>query len=425
MTVSADLERVWREEWGRLLALLVARYRRLDLAEDALADAFEAAARVWPAEGRPVNPAAWLLTAARRRAVDRQRAEAVAARKEPLLLVEAATVERAQRIMADSGEVVVSDELARLVFLCAHPALAPESAGALALRLVLGVSTADIARLYLTSEATVAARITRAKRKIGAVGIPFQVPSAPELPQRVETVARVAYLAFTAGYAAPSGAELHRPESAGEAIRLVRVVRRVLPGHRVLDVLLALMLLQHSRRDSRVSGDGGVILLGEQDRTRWHTDEIDEAVALLDDVLVAPESLLGWTAELALQGAIAACHATARVAADTDWAQIALLYARLDDLTGSPIVRLNRAVAVAEADGPNAGLALLDGLDDALPRSHRLAAVRAELLVRAGRPHQARTAYEEAIELCDNAIERDHLKRRQSALPLPTDPGWR
>ncbi len=403
---------VWRDEWGRLLALLVAQYRRLDVAEDGLGDAFESAARVWPRDGVPTNPAAWLLTAARRRVIDRLRTEAVAARTLPALAVEADLQERAERTMADAGEVVV-DERLRLVLLCAHPSLAPEAAAALTLRLVLGVSTEDIARLFLVSTPTMAARLTRARKRLA--GAAFDLPSGPALVERVAAVAAIARLAFTSGYAPGSGADVLRAGVAGEAIRLVRVLRTTLavagadlPDElaRELDALLALMLLQHARRDARVRQDAGrarLVLLPDQDRSRWHADEIGEALDLLGPHVLAPGS------PYLLEALIAAEHAVAPTAEATDWLRIAARYAELEDLTGSPVVRLNRAVAVAEADGPLAGLALLDDLD--LP-GHRLPAVRAELLRQAGRDAEAHAAFRRALELCGNEAERAHLEER-------------
>jgi RNA polymerase sigma-70 factor (ECF subfamily) len=401
------LETLLREEWGRLLALLVAQYRRLDLAEDGLGDAFEAAARTWPRDGEPANAPAWLLTAARRRILDRLRAEAVAARKLPLLAVEAGLTEEAQRTMADAGEPVV-DERLRLVLLCAHPSLPAEAAAALTLRLVLGVATEDIARLFLVSTPTMAARLTRARKRLA--GERFAVPSGRELAERVATVADVAYLAFTAGYAPGSGADVLRADVAAEAIRLVRLLRSLLaadfPGHPELDALLALMLIQHSRRDARVR-DGRLVLLPEQDRRLWHLDEEAEALTLLTPLVAAPPT------PYLLQALIAAEHALARTADATDWPRIADRYRELEELTGSPVVRLNRAVAVAEADGPHAGLRLLEGLS--LP-GHRLPAARAELLARAGEPEAARASYDEAIGRCANAAERAHLEERRDRL---------
>ena len=402
-----ELDRAWREEWGRLLALLVAGFRRLDLAEDGLADAFEAAARTWPRDGVPTNPPAWLLTAARRRILDRLRSEAVACRTLPRLAMESELTEEAQRVMADDGEGLV-DERLRLVLLCAHPSLAPDAAAALTLRLVLGVSTHDIARLFLVSTPTMAARLTRARKRLA--GESFAVPTGAELERRVATVADVAYLAFTAGYAPGSGTDVVRAAEAGEAIRLVRVVRGLLPrgfaGAPDVDALLALMLMQHARRDARVD-DGALVLLPDQDRTRWHTDEIDEAIELL-----RPQLLRDSTPYL-LQALIAAEHAIASSAERTDWSRIAQWYAALEALAPSPVVRLNRAIAVAEADGPLVGLRLLDGLE--LP-GHRLAGARAELLARSGDVAAALTSYDEAIGRCDNEAERAHLLERRGML---------
>ena len=413
MTAEASLEAAYREHWGRLLALLVGQYRRLDLAEDALSDAFEAAARHWPADGVPANPPAWLLTAARRRAVDRLRAEAVAVRKEPLLVVDAEHAAAAARVMADGGNVV-DDDLLRLVLLCAHPTLAPESASALSLRLVLGVSTGDLARLFLVPEPTMAARLTRARKRLAAEGANFGIPSATDLPDRLAVVGQVAYLAFTAGYAPGSGPDLLRADLAGEAVRLAGVVHHLLPDQPLPTALLALMLLQHSRRDARIAADGRLVLLPDQDRTRWRTDEIATALDLLAPLVNA--DLQGEARSYLLQALIAAEHATAARAEDTDWTRIAALYAELETHTGSPVVRLNRAVAVAEASGPEAGLSLLEGLDGALPGGHRLPAARAELLLRAGRRHEATREFEVAISRCANDVERAHLERRQADL---------
>jgi RNA polymerase sigma-70 factor (ECF subfamily) len=385
-----------------LLALRVARYRRLDLAEDGLGDAFEAATRTWPADGTPANPSAWLLTAARNRILARLRAEAVAARKLPVLAVEAELTEEAQRVMVDSGDLGVSayDERLRLVLLCAHPTLSPESAAALSLRLVMGVATEDIARLFLVPIPTMAARLTRARKRLAQEA--FELPPGPELEQRLTLAMDVAYLAFTAGYAPGSGADVLRPDQAAAAVRLARVLREVAPAGVELDSLLALMLLQHSRRDARVDARGELVLLPDQDRRRWHDDEIAEALALLTPWAHAPGT------PYLLQALIAAEHSIATEAADTDWPRISEHYRELDDLTGSPVVRLNRAVAVAEADGPHAGLALLDDLD--LP-GHRLPAVRGQLLLRLGRGDEAAAELRRAIDLCANEAERSGLRR--------------
>jgi RNA polymerase sigma-70 factor (ECF subfamily) len=401
------LERVVREEWGRLVALLLAQFRRLDLVEDALAEAVAAAQSRWPQDGEPDNPSAWLVTAARRRILDRLRAEAMAARKEPLLTVEA---ERRSRVgvMADAGDVV-DDDLLRLVLMCAHPALPPEGASALSLRLVMGISTADVARLFLVPEATMAARITRAKKKIVTAGIPFTIPGREAIGERLDVVGHTAYLAFTAGYAPGSGPDLLRAELAGEAIRLARVAHTLHPTP-ALGHLIALMMLQHSRRDARVGPDGSLVLLPDQDRLLWHHDEIAEALTLLGST----EPGTGAVAQsYRLQARIAAEHATSPSPAATRWDRIASLYAVLEQVSASPAVRLARAVAVAEADGPRAGLALLDDVD--LP-GHRLPAVRGELLARAGDAGAAREHLSRAIALCDNEVERAHLTSRLDAL---------
>ena len=404
-----------REEWGRLVSLLLARFRRLDLVEDALADAVETAARRWPRDGVPDNPAGWLHTAARRRILDRFRAEAMAQRKVPLLVVEGeGDAHRTGGVRADPGDLV-EDDLLRLVLMCSHPALDPAAGSALTLRLVLGVGTADVARLFLVPEPTMAARITRAKKKIVAAGIPFAVPSAGELPERLDVVAQTAYLAFTAGYAPGSGPDAVRTELAGEAVRLVRVVLALRPGEPVLTALLALMLLQHSRRDARVDRAGAIVLLPDQDRSRWHRGDVDEALALLaSPALTGPVTV--QTAGYAVQARIAAEHATAPDAASTRWDRIVAHYDTLLSLAPTPSAQLARAVAVAEAQGPRAGLALLDGLDDLLPHSHRLPAVRAELLGRAGDDDGAQAAYDLAIERCANDAERALLERRRAAL---------
>lgn len=411
--VGEVLERVLREEWGRLTSLLLAQFRRLDLVEDALGDAVEAAARRWPQDGPPDNPPAWLLTTARRRILDRFRAESMAHRKVPLLVTDAERRQESGRAMADPGDLIEDDRL-RLVLMCTHPALAPEAASALALRLVLGVSTHDIGRLFLVPEPTVAARITRAKKKVVEAGIPFAVPAADVLPQRLETVAQTAYLAFTAGYAPGSGPDLLRADLAGEAIRLVRVVRDLCPGEPATTALLALMLLQHSRRDARVGPDGRLVLLADQDRGRWRRDEIDEGLALLADPVLTG-SVSPVAASYALQARIAAEHAGAARPEDTRWDRIVGHYDVLIHLGGSPSARLARAVAVAEASGAEAGLAALEGIE--IPGSHRVAAVRAELQSRCGDVASARASYDEAIEACRNDAERAHLIERQRALP--------
>nr|WP_306439304.1 DUF6596 domain-containing protein [Nocardioides antri] len=326
------------------------------------------------------------------------------ARSMPLLAVEAELTEQAQRAMADPGDELL-DERLRLVLLCAHPRLSREAAAALTLRLVLGISTEDVARLFLQSTATMAARLTRARKKLA--GETFAVPSGADLVDRVGVVADVAYLAFTAGYAPGSGSDVVRADLAGEAIRLVRVLRTLLPyDDQELAALQALMLFQHSRRDARVA-DGALVLLPDQDRSRWHHDEILEAVDILRPLTAAPP------APYLLQALIAAEHAVAASSDTTAWNRIVARYDELLALRDSPVVRLARAIAVAEANGPEAGLAALEGV--AL-RGHRLPAARAELLARTGDPEAARASYDAAIALCGNAAERAHLERRRALL---------
>ena len=413
MTPDEALAATVREEWGRLVALLLAQFRRLDLVEDALGDAVEAGARTWPRDGVPDRPAAWLLTAARRRVLDRLRAEAMAARTRPLLVVDAEVAAALGSVRADPGDLV-DDDVLRLVLMCCHPALAPEVASALALRLVVGVTTADIARLFLVPEPTMAARVTRGKRKIVTAGIPFGVPDASALPERLGVVAQVAYLAFTAGYAPGSGPDLLRADLSGEAVRLVRVTLALRPDEPVLRALLALLLLQHSRRDARVGDDGRLVLLPDQDRSRWRLDEVAEALDLLQGMPGAVTSPLAESYRL--QAYVAAEHATAVTASDTRWDRVCEHYAALVALNPSPAVRLAAAVALAERDGPRAGLRALDDLDGALPHSHRLPAVRGELLARAGEPRAAVEALDVAIGRCGNDVEREHLTRRRDEL---------
>ncbi len=410
---SVTLGEIFRDEWGRLLARLVAQFRRLDLAEDGLSDAFLAATTCWPADGMPGNPAGWLLTTARRKILDRLRGEATAARKEPLLTVDAQLQQQAQRVMADVGEEL-GDERLRLMFLCAHPALAPDAAAALTLRLVVGVATADIAAVFHTTEPTMAARLTRAKRTVARSGGHFVVPAGAELAPRLATVCRIVYLAFTTAYAPARGSEVTRAAVAGEAVRLGRLLMALRPEPPEARALLALMLLQHSRRDARTDATGRLVLLPDQDRSRWSADEIGEGLALLEPMLSGSWS--GLAAEYFLQALIAAEHVVAPHAEDTRWDRIAGHYTELEALTGSPVVRLNRAVAVAETEGPAAGLALLDGLDAALSRSHRLAGARAALLADLGQVEAARQAYASALRLCRNDLEAEHLRGRLAAL---------
>lgn len=405
-------------EWGRLLSLLVGRFRDLDLAEEALATALERAARTWPETGEPDQPAAWVLAVARRCALDELKSREVRRRRLPDLVVEHEawgqrhrTAEE-DRAMDDWADADTADDRARMLFMTCHPALAADAQLALALRFVLGLPTKEVARLCLVSEPTMAARLTRAKHKIVASGIPFAVPPAARLAERTDAVARAIYLGFTAGYAPGASATLLNLELADEALRLARLLVHLVPHQATPRALLALLLAQHARRDARVDAGGRLVLLDDQDRIRWRHDEIAEAASLLHGL--RPQTTFG--AELDLQARIGLLHDTAPTPEATDWASISALYARLEELTGNPVVRLNRAVAVAEADGPEAGLRLLEGLDDDLPRSHRLPAVRGELLARAKRPAAAASQLRLALERCTNDVERAHLASRLTDL---------
>ena len=381
-----------------------------------MAEAFAVAAARWPVEGPPANPPAWLMTAARHKILDRLRTEAVAARKEPLLLVDAAIQADARRQLDDPGidpGGTMPDERLRLIFVCAHPTLSVESATALTLRLVLGVSTADLAKLFLVSEVAMSARLTRAKRSLAASSVSFTVPEGAELTERLGAVTAVIYLAFTAGYAPVSGADVTRVDVAGEAIRLARLLRELLPRPE-FDALLALLVLQHSRRGARADAAGRLVLLPDQDRSRWRSDEIAEGLDLVARLDHA--ELSGLLGEYTLQARIAAEHARALTSEETRWERIAQHYAELEALSGSPVVRLNRAVAVAQAEGPQAGLRLLEGLEERLPRHHQAAGVRARLLADAGRIDEARVAYEQALRWCRNDAQAVELRRQLTAL---------
>lgn len=400
------IEEVYRAEWGRLLSLLVARTRRLDLAEDALGEAFALAADRWPCGGLPTNPAAWLYTTAYRQVIGRLRSEAVAGRKAPLLAV------KPEWVPPDDSQGELADDRLHLILLCCHPALPRESQSALALRLVVGTSTEQLARLFLVSTGTMAARLTRAKKKIVLAGIPLGAPIEDELRSRVDEVCRTIYLAFTAGYTPGSGPDLMRADLAGEAVRLAGVLHDVMPDAPQVRAMLALLLLQHARRDAR-QDDGRLVTLADQDRTLWRHDELQAGLSLVAGL----EPDVGYAEELRLQALIAAEHARAPTAAATDWAAIAGHYAVLEARTGSAIVRLNRAVAVAEAENPRAGLGLITGLEEVLPDNHRVAAVRAELAQQAGDIDLARISYSKALELCSNEVERAHLHGRLDELP--------
>jgi RNA polymerase sigma-70 factor (ECF subfamily) len=408
---EAALASIHREEWGRLLALLVSRTRRLDLVEDALAEAFARAAARWPMDGLPTNPSGWLYTTAHRHVIGQLRAEATAGRRAPLLAVRH---DSAATNPACDGE---HDDRLQLILLCCHPALSRESQSALSLRLVIGTSTEEIARLFLVSTSTMAARLTRAKKKIVTARIPLGFTAGGDLASRLDEVCRTIYLAFTAGYTPGIGPHLLRADLAGDAVHLASVLHQVAPDSPQVRALRTLLILQHSRRDAREC-DGRLVTLAEQDRSRWHHDEIQSGLGLA--ATLAPTR--GYAEELRLQAVIAAEHSRAPTAGDTNWTAIVEHYERLEALTGSPIVRLNRAVAVAEATDPLAGLAILAGLEDTLGDNHRFAAVCGDLADRAGDLDLAVAAYEAAWELCANDAERDHLASRLRAVAMKRTP---
>lgn len=417
LEAHAAVDEAWRAHWSRLVALVVGQYGRPDLAEDAVADAFAAAARTWPDDGVPANPAGWLLTSARRRVLDRLRTEAVRRRREPVMVVDEELRRTAAAVEPGAGDDAahLPDETVRLLFSCCHPALAPDARTALTLRFVVGLDTAEIARLLLVQETAMQARLTRAKKRLAASGIPFAPPPPGELDDRLGTVAVVLYVLFTAGYQPGRGAAPVRVDLSERAIVLTRALDATAPGRPVVRALLALMLLQHSRRDARTADDGTLVLLADQDRSRWDRAAIAEALGLLDELGPAD----GQAEEYRLQALIAAEHAVAATAEATRWDVVGRLYARLEELTGSPVVRLARAVAVAETDGAEAGLVLLDGLADALPRSHRLPAVRGELLARTGDRVAAAAELRVALDRATNDAERAHLAARLADLDGP------
>jgi RNA polymerase sigma-70 factor (ECF subfamily) len=407
VTAAEQVERALRESWGRLLALLTGQLGGIDLAEEALQDAYTTALVAWERDGVPERPQAWLLTVARRRGLDLLRREATLARKLALLAEPEAIGDPEP---PDEDMSAIPDERLRLLFTCCHPALAVEAGVALTLRLVGGLSTAEIARAFLVPEPTMAARITRAKRKIAAARIPYRVPAGAELPDRLAGVLRVLYLIFTEGHSASSGADPVRAELCAEAIRLAAVTAALLPDEPEAVGLHALMLLQDARREARTDERGRLVLLPDQDRSRWDAAAIAEGLRLVGSA--ARRVRVERAGPYLLQAAIAAEHARAAGAADTDWPRIAALYAVLEARTRSPVVRLNRAVALAEVDGPAAGLALIEGLDSRLPSYHLLPATRADLLRRLGDPAAARQQYALALELAGNDADRAFLTRR-------------
>lgn len=402
-TVGPDtLDRIFREEFGQAVATLVRVFGDIDTAEDAVQEAFAVAARTWPARGLPPNPGGWITTTARRRAIDRLRREASRDDRH----AQAALL---QEQTARTDGAFLADDRLRLIFTCCHPALSSEARVALTLRLLGGLTTDEIARAFLVSHAAMEQRLVRAKRKIRANHLPYRVPELHELPERLRGVLAVVYLVFNEGYVATAGDAVGREELSGEAIRLARLLATLLPDEPEVLGLLALLLLIEARRDARTSPGGGLVVLPEQDRTRWDRDAIAEGQALVRACLRR-----GRPGPYQLQAAINAVHADAPTGDATDWRQILALYDQLLAVAPTPVVALNRAVALAEVAGPDAALAAIADLD--LDGYHPFHATRADLLRRAGDLDAAAAAYERAAALTDNDAERRFLEERRRGL---------
>ncbi|MDQ3934743.1 MAG: RNA polymerase sigma factor [Actinomycetota bacterium] len=409
--VKRTIDAIWRIESARIVAGTAGIVRDVGVAEDIAQEAFVAALEQWPESGVPDKPGAWLMSTAKHRAIDRVRRDTVHDRKTGELAREMERRGEGERPDLEAAmDQPIEDDLLRLVFTTCHPVLSVEARVALTLRLLGGLTTAEIARAYLVAEPTIAQRIVRAKKTLAAAHVPFEVPARDELPQRLGSVLEAIYLVFNEGYSPSAGETWVRTELLEEALRLGRILAALMPQEPEVHGLLALMELQASRARARVGPGGEPILLADQDRSRWDYMLVTRGLAALERATSLKAPLGPYT----LQAAIAACHARARVAEDTDWRQIVALYDALAELTGSPVVELNRAVAVGMAFGPAAGLELVDRLasDRALRDYHRLPAVRAHLLAELGRTDEARAEFELAASLTDNARERELLLRR-------------
>ncbi|MGW4633052.1 RNA polymerase sigma factor [Nocardia sp. NPDC004415] len=408
---AAAVERAHRREWAFVLAATVRLTRDLDLAEECVQDAYATALTAWAADGAPARPGAWLTTVARRRALDLLRREGTFRRALPKLVVDEPADDTADLALAELDGPAIPDDRLRLISTCCHPALAPQAQVALTLRLVCGVTTAEVARAFLVSEATMAARITRAKKKIAVAGIPYRVPSVRELPQRLDAICAVIHLLFTTGHTAPAGEVLVRADLVDRALQLARMMRALVPDDPSVTGLLALILLTDARRAARVDAAGTLCTLEHQDRTRWDRAAITEGIALV-------KQALPHTDRYTVQAAIAAVHDEAPTWAQTDWPEIIGLYRLLLRVAPSPVARLNHAVAVGLSGNPGQALALLEplGAEPALATYGYLDVARAAFLAELGRTDEAIAAYESALLLTDNAVERAHLADKLAGL---------